>query len=430
VVNQSFGEIIGSHDGLSPYDQFINDMATAKPGRALVYAAGNFGNRRVHAQYTFTEDTQVALATDVSGSIIDIWRTETDGQKHLSVKLYMITDDGIKECPTDGYLSHEVCDYNHKEHIYYEGDDDDDEDGRPLIVISGKKGDHINAWTDQNSDFSSIKIDELGLTTIGGDSEMSLGDSGHCAANAFSVANYTTRGTIIDGTGSQYVPNDTEVGQLAKASSKGPTTNSAIRKPDVAAPGTLIYSASDLMSYDGPYEGEKVTINGVEYFYQFMNGTSQAAPMLTGSIALWLQANPNLTCEQLHEIVNNTSRHDQFTGDEEWSPLWGYGKLDTYAGLKMALQMAGQTGIPSVYGTEQPVSLKKQSDAWQLLFNNDEPHADITVYDNQGRICQSLHLTQLHRAQEVTVPLRSLLPGVYVIKITTAKSKIVRKFSK
>lgn len=60
---------------------------------------------------------------------------------------------------------------------------------------------------------------------------------------------------------------------------------------------------------------------GVRNFYGVMSGTSMATPVVTGVVALWLQANPTLTPEQIKEIISETSIHDTYTGgtDKKWT---------------------------------------------------------------------------------------------------------------
>ena len=67
-----------------------------------------------------------------------------------------------------------------------------------------------------------------------------------------------------------------------------------------------------------------------------MQGTSMSAPMVAGIIALWLQANPNLTVAQIKTILQNTSITDSFTGTGSAIPnnIWGRGKINAYAGIQ------------------------------------------------------------------------------------------------
>lgn len=438
VVNMSFGGIHGPHDGLTPYDQFVDNIATAGTGRALVLAAGNSGAEKVHVSYTFTEDDeQVAIAIKQGGidPVIDLWGKATDGQQHLTVKAYKTTGAGNpKELSFDGEFSaNEICTYNGKEHylyyptntspIYY-----------TVFVVSGHAGDGFDAWTEEGNEFKKVNFTKLGLTSLEGDNVMSIGGIGQCAEKAFCVGNYVSK-TVINsltmGTiDAQAYGMVNGLNELNTSSSIGPTIRPELRKPDVAAPGGMIASAIDYVSEsggDGPLLVDKINVNGEDQYYMASAGTSMAAPVVSGTMALWLQANPNLSCEQLHDIVASTSRKDEFTGSDEWNSRWGYGKIDAYEGLKMALQLADATGIPSVYGSEQPISMKKEGGLWRVLFNNAEAQATMMVYDQQGRLCQSQFLNNLMRGQEVLLNMQQLPKGIYTVCISTAKSHISRK---
>ena len=62
-------------------------------------------------------------------------------------------------------------------------------------------------------------------------------------------------------------------------------------RPDISAPGNLIYSLNHTQ------------VNK----YKLMSGTSQATPMVAGVIALMLEKNPNLTPEEICEILETTA---------------------------------------------------------------------------------------------------------------------------
>ena len=65
-------------------------------------------------------------------------------------------------------------------------------------------------------------------------------------------------------------------------SSRGPCRGGRL-KPDIAAPGTMIYSAESLYDTDNYGKGEHVVM------YKFLSGTSMAAPLTTGACADILQ---------------------------------------------------------------------------------------------------------------------------------------------
>ncbi|MBR5686769.1 MAG: S8 family peptidase [Prevotella sp.] len=442
VVNMSFGEIVGSHDGLSPYDQFFNNIATGGNGRALVTAAGNSGIERVHVGYTFQKDGEkvvVALSQRGKEPVIDLWGRARDGEKHLMVQAYQTK---LKGTPVelsfedDEQVSEEICDYNGKEHyLYVPSNPSSGSLLYSVFVITGNMGDGFDAWTTEQNEFKRLKFEKAGFTSLAGDYESSIGGSGQTAEKAFCVGNYTSRSTVY----SLVLGKETDfssyglvgtIGDIDGSSSAGPVLNDSFKKPDVAAPGGLVVAPIEFVtesSEEGILLVDKVLDGDNECYYMASAGTSMAAPVVTGAMALWLQANPNLSCEQLHVIVQTTSRHDEFTGDKEWSPKWGYGKIDVYNGLKMALEMADQTGIPAIYGSEQPISLKKQAGQWRVLFNNAEPMATVTVFDQLGRLCRSHSLNQPQRGQEAVINLQGLPSGVYVVHISTAKSHLSRK---
>ncbi len=70
---------------------------------------------------------------------------------------------------------------------------------------------------------------------------------------------------------------------------------------DILAPGTKIWSA--LLAEDGK---EGTVCSGINC-YGFKNGTSMAAPMVTGAFAILKQANPSLTPAELESVIINMS---------------------------------------------------------------------------------------------------------------------------
>jgi serine protease AprX len=97
---------------------------------------------------------------------------------------------------------------------------------------------------------------------------------------------------------------------MAVFSSRGPTAVDYSAKPDLVAPGVGIESLSDpgssLYQVGAPYllSGTVAT----SYLpYLSLNGTSMSAPVVTGTVALMMQANPALTPNQVKAILQFTA---------------------------------------------------------------------------------------------------------------------------
>jgi len=138
-------------------------------------------------------------------------------------------------------------------------------------------------------------------------------------------------------------------GERAVTSSIGPALSGRI-KPDVMAPGLNVISSYSSYFYDNyPKKVEEnsvkvSTVNGRKYPWTCDSGTSMAAPVVAGAIALWLQACPTLTPQDVFEIIAETSTHPDETLEYP-NNYYGYGQINVYEGLLKAIekQAAGIT---------------------------------------------------------------------------------------
>jgi serine protease AprX len=112
---------------------------------------------------------------------------------------------------------------------------------------------------------------------------------------------------------------------IAVFSSRGPSAIDFVAKPDVVAPGVGIESLSNP---DSAFYLTKSAylLNGTvptSYLpYLSLSGTSMSAPVVTGTVALMLQANPNLTPNAVKAIIEYTAQ-----------PYAGYDHLTQGAGF-------------------------------------------------------------------------------------------------
>ena len=97
---------------------------------------------------------------------------------------------------------------------------------------------------------------------------------------------------------------------IADFSSRGPTAIDRIAKPDVVAPGVGVVSLSspDSHLYRTRAEARIAGTSEADTFPYFsLSGTSQAAPVVAGTVALMLQANPSLTPNAVKAILQYTA---------------------------------------------------------------------------------------------------------------------------
>lgn len=163
-----------------------------------------------------------------------------------------------------------------------------------------------------------------------------------------------------------------DIDELTWFSSMGPSPLTGEIKPWLVAPG-----AQTLSSLPGG-------------LYGYYNGTSMAAPHVSGAAALLLSANPNLTLTQMRQRLADTAVPLSTTHPNMAS---GYGRLDVYAAVRPDVPHGRLLG--SVTSNGQPV-----------------PFTTITITTPSGELLP--YQTDSNGAYEA-----QLLPGVYAISVTT-----------
>jgi serine protease AprX len=130
---------------------------------------------------------------------------------------------------------------------------------------------------------------------------------------------------------------------IATFSSRGPTAVDFTAKPDLVAPGVGIQSLSDPLSamYVSRSSSLREGTVATTYLpYLSLTGTSQATPVVTGTVALMLQANPALTPNAVKAILQYSAQtylYDALTQ--------GAGFLNAYG----AVELARFFSAPSLY---------------------------------------------------------------------------------
>lgn len=463
VVNMSFGSNLGPHDGTSALslalDQFV------QPGGFICGSMGNSRGEVAHATATLSTAGEVKNLLFQEGTdklvYAAIYCNNADSTLHLDFKPFFYGTPRTGKAPEKKYFGNGLwesrqfgeavvyIDPANKKQTYefyvyademrsaladaYKSLGYTYNDAKFGVEVTARTtGTGFHAWTENS--YGTFTYPSLNTTDIyvKGDDAYDVSEGPGTTAKAVTVAAWTGASTFKSITGGTYSFQSNAIGDIANFSSRGPWLGTS-PKPTVAAPGVAVKSAF----YGTTYSDQTMVVDHVVYqlpnyilkshfYFGVMSGTSMATPVVTGAIALWLEAFPTMSYEQLMDVLQTSSKHDAFTG-QGWNADFGYGKLDAYAGLKRTLELARQSGINEVQNTDTPLSLFKGDNAWRLLFNNDESYADIALYAIGGQRVFGKRAEGIRRGNEEVVSFAGLAPGVYVLRVHTAKASYTRK---
>ena len=302
VVNMSIGGHFGPHDGTSMLERAIAQYSGS--GFVVVAAAGNEGNRRIYARVNSIASTVSVGISSSTGDIIDGWYKNGT----LKVEFCDISNNCISAEPgsyTSGNLSggcYVEIDNTITNHPL-------NGDGRFVVrfecignttlKLTPRSGsptvDLYLAHNFGNSQFTNYFLED----GLGG----FLGTVGMPGTSPYviTVGSLTSRFSIM--TGRSF----TDLGKIAYFSSRGPTRDGRL-KPEVVAPGYFVL---------GPLAGSTDYITKA--------GTSMATAVVSGLVALILEVSPNLSVQDVKQVLTSQALSDGSTGSLP-NNIYGYGK--------------------------------------------------------------------------------------------------------
>lgn len=447
VVNLSLGNQDGPHDGTSTFDTMTDAMQG--PGRLIVGAAGNHRTDAFHIDHTFaTADAaplrtfvkyKVAPSNSVSGGTIEIW-----GEKgvNFTVDIAAYSTFNKKDArsttvyPAEGVtnvdfgkyatgtwkVASEVSPLNGKPHVVLTSALTSIRNNYAIaLTVTPKTAGRVNIWSDNT--YLALESRDIEGFSAPDAASSTLCEIGGTGKRILTVGSYTTRNEYTTNGGQQATLQET-VGDLSSFSSYGPTVDGRM-KPNITAPGCFIISAVSNNDASGNLMYAEYNENFGRYNqYGYMQGTSMASPFVAGIVATWLQAYPQLTPEQLHEIVQNTARKDSFTATAPDSN-WGYGKINALDGLRQCIEKQ-ETGCVSV---AMPFDgTVRIADGNIVLGFARDTQATLCITSMTGSTLFSKQLGKRSAGETLSVAVPQLPKGVYLLSVNTPTATKTFKF--
>jgi len=327
VINLSLGGWKGPHDGTDPFTQLLDTYAREFP---VIIAAGNSGDFPTHFKGVLSGNSELTVNfTAGTNGAMDIWYPGTDrvefnivspcGSSTGYLQEGVVNNFDMGSCGTLSVASSSSPNpENGDKNIYIEVKNNTDTTGiwtlylRPLSVSWGE----VHIWS------SNISFENPSY-------EYTISNE---AAGRYLIS----VGSIVSRVVPEVNPNSAE-GYISSFSGKGPTRKCSAGcqeriKPEVVAPGEIVCSSVPSVYLPGFY-----AVCSSSSFSGSM-GTSMAAPVVTGAIALMLERNPYLTPAEIRDLILTYAKEDSYTGLTP-NIVYGYGKLDIYSLLK---------GVPEV----------------------------------------------------------------------------------
>lgn len=460
VVNLSFGDNLGPHDGSDEFTQAINDVAE-KYDMVICMAAGNERREPIAIVKQLTDDDPMVKTLALKGSTevegyfqtfgtIQIW-TEDDTPFETSIDLISRTkpNEVLYSLPiptkrsayvAQGSIINEYLENTQRMDIITEGTKFHEIYSNSFMggvagvdVYNHRYGANLNLYltarsaTNASKYFARITVKgqpgkkifmycdgsymSFGNRNIPGlDVPDGYGTNSNIASglNTIAVGSYVSANRVSSGyeTGT--------VGDISYFSSFGETLDGRIM-PDVCAPGQVIISSrNSYLSTTGsaalyyPLEYSYYdNSNRQTYYWTTCAGTSQATPHVAGIAALWRQANPGLSMSEIIRLARESAATPGFE-----SKGWGYGKIDALAGIK---KLEGSSSADEIVAnTTNAITVNRTPDGKFEIFAPGQQGICVKAYSVAG--------AEVGRAVSGTDTVTfdpSILPaGIYILNVT------------
>ncbi len=474
VVNLSLGSGYGPHDGTELFSQYLNKLAEKA---VICVAAGNEAADGIAITKTCTEADKnintfiMPLATNGQTGTLEVW-SNTNQTFSATLVLYdLTTKEIVYKLPTisestngeysyiatekyaeagdmtspvfdaaysNGYIGFgsKVDEYNNRFTVnmqyYLLLNTTTNPKGNIALglMVEGNAGQRLDVYCTSGG-YSTLASNNIsGWTDGGGDGSIT---DASCAEGVISVGSYTTRDYVpvrIKNAGYNF-KNYVTLDDISDFSSYA-TLVDGRKLPHLTAPGCVVVSSMSsyymtLAFQQGVYEyGEfmlvaKTMYEGKPYYYDYMMGTSMATPFASGVAALMLQANPDLTCKDVREILMETATKDNYVTTSSIPVQWGAGKINALEAVKKAVELDGVEGVKQ--DAEQVVVVNAiVANQFEVTYIG-ATSVNATLYSVSGQAVVSASA----QGDNVVVDATNVASGVYVLVVEVDGDKYTTK---
>lgn len=428
VINMSLGNHDGPHDGNGMLSRVIDDI-NEQTGAIFVTSAGNEGASDLYLNKCFAPGdtvcyTHLSAVNHRIDTQVDAWsRDKTpfavcyqlySREQGLLASTSWITADTLINMANQGLnvsgtieVKTAVNPVTGKHHVL----------AVPKLNMSdiflrlgfkGHEGQTIDVWSCDGLDLKSLGIDSC----MAGTPDCSISDLA-TSQQCISVGAYVSRlyYPILNG---GTLPSGGATGSRSYFSSYG-VDICGHTQPLVMAPGQPTISALNryVTAESAPLVALEEDEQGNTYYWGAKSGTSMAAPVVTGIIALWLEANPHLSADDVKQIIAETAIRDKYVLAEP--ETCGHGKINALDGLKTIMTSA----IQPTWDNSRLLNVDFNKGCIDIESLTTDTNISLTVNTLQGSIVYHRQLP-LSQSGKTSVALPQLTPGVYLITARTS----------
>lgn len=423
VFNLSLGSNNGPHDGADSFGKLLNNYGK---DMIITVSAGNEGDQKLSVSKTFTEDdrsfTTTIYPTEATSNYngkVEFWANDNRPFKFRiivsksSIGKRNIVDEAViekagqslsvgggasnastklkdfdKACSANGFISAiSKVDPNSKRYVVEISHSNLKLATSTATVvgfmIEGEPGQHVDGYANGYNDNQYLsEFSNRGINGwLDGSTDGTINDLA-CGPNVIAIGAFNTRNNWPSLGSAPFRTSAFPVGDVSYFTSYG-TTYDGRDLPDLCAPGAVLVS-----SYNSYYiKANKNAVNSmtakvagskIDHYWGSMQGTSQAAPFAAGVFALWLQADPTLTVDEIRSIAKETALRDASV-EKGIKKKWGAGKIDAYEGLKKVLSTNSVKDVLA----DQAIMVERSCKAFDI-FAQGASRIDVALYNMSG----------------------------------------------